>query len=207
MKKTWKIINQIRGKSKKTIKPLFIINNERIIERRIIANRFNDYFASIATKMNEATQLDEGIPIQNLPNFTEFMPKKYRNSMYLTDCTVDEIMEIIRELDNNKSSDIPISIIKKSAHITAPLLKTIFNNHMQHGTFPDELKIGKISPVYKKDNDELRLKITGLCPPYQYSGKFLKRQYTLGYIVILYLREYYMINNLDSEKVTPPHMH
>ena len=154
MKKTWRIINQIRGKSKKSIKPQFIINNEHIVERRIIANKFNDYFASIATKMNESANLDDGIPVQNLPNITEFMPQTCLNSMYLTDCTNDEIMSIIHELDNNKSSDIPISIIKKSAHITSPLLTIIFNNHMQRGTFPDELKIGKISPIYKKDDEQ-----------------------------------------------------
>ena len=32
MKKTWQIINQIRGKSKKSMKPQFIIDNERIVE-------------------------------------------------------------------------------------------------------------------------------------------------------------------------------
>ena len=37
-KKTWELINQIRGSIKKGIKPQFIINNERIIERRVIAN-------------------------------------------------------------------------------------------------------------------------------------------------------------------------
>ena len=37
-KKTWKIINELRGKNNQQIKPQFIINNEKIIERRVIAN-------------------------------------------------------------------------------------------------------------------------------------------------------------------------
>ena len=37
-KKTWQIINQLRGKQKRTMKDVFIIDNQRIIERRIIAN-------------------------------------------------------------------------------------------------------------------------------------------------------------------------
>ena len=37
-KKTWQIINQIRGKFKKVIKPQFLINNEKVIQRRVIAN-------------------------------------------------------------------------------------------------------------------------------------------------------------------------
>ena len=51
MKKTWQLINGIRGKNKRSIKPLFIIDNERVIDRRIIANKFNQYFTSIASNM------------------------------------------------------------------------------------------------------------------------------------------------------------
>ena len=39
-KKTWQIINELRGKKKKQSKPPFIINNERIMNRRVIANGF-----------------------------------------------------------------------------------------------------------------------------------------------------------------------
>ena len=31
----------------------------------------------------------------------------------------------------------------------------LYNQYIDTGTFPDELKIGKISPIYKKDNKEL----------------------------------------------------
>ena len=41
-RKTWKIINELRGKSKNQIKPSFIIDNKKIIDRRIIATKFNE---------------------------------------------------------------------------------------------------------------------------------------------------------------------
>ena len=41
-KKTWQIINELRGKAKYCIKSDFVINSERVICRRIIANRFNE---------------------------------------------------------------------------------------------------------------------------------------------------------------------
>ena len=72
------------------------------------------------------------------------------NSMVLFSCTPDEIMDIISELDNSKSSDIPIRIIKKASHIISPILSEHFNNHMTDGVFPEVLKVGKITPVYKK---------------------------------------------------------
>ena len=64
-------------------------------------------------------------------------------------------MEIIAELKNGKSSDIPIHVIKKSAIVISPYLTKYYNLSMQNGIFPDELKLGRISPVYKKDNEEL----------------------------------------------------
>ena len=54
-----------------------------------------------------------------------------------------------------KASDIPIKLVKRSTHVISPILRKYFNILMQLGKFPDELKIGKISPIYKKDNAEL----------------------------------------------------
>ena len=48
MKKTWEIIYSLRGKGKRQIKPKFIIDNEKIINRRVIANEFSKYFVSFA---------------------------------------------------------------------------------------------------------------------------------------------------------------
>ena len=59
-------------------------------------------------------------------------------------------MEIIKEFSNDKSSDFPIVVIKHCAKIIAPTLCQLYNMHMLRGTFPDELKLGIITPVYKK---------------------------------------------------------
>ena len=48
-KKTWEVINSIRGKCRREIKPSFILNDQRITDRRLIANEFNKYFTSIAS--------------------------------------------------------------------------------------------------------------------------------------------------------------
>ena len=50
-KGTWKISNEIRGKPKERIKPSFIINDVIVEERRAIANGFNSYFTTIASKL------------------------------------------------------------------------------------------------------------------------------------------------------------
>ena len=56
---------------------------------------------------------------------------------------------------NGKSSDIPIHIVKASSHVIAPCLAKYFNHCLMEGYFPDILKTGRISPIYKKENEEL----------------------------------------------------
>ncbi|KAL5268337.1 hypothetical protein ACHWQZ_G002262 [Mnemiopsis leidyi] len=153
-KKLWEIINNIRGKSRHEIKPSFKLDDRKITERRLIANEFNKYFVSIATKLNKGYCNDE-IPLEGLPSFTDYLPKSCPTSIYLSDCNQNEIMDIIEELKNGKSSDIPINVIKKSSAIISPHLAQLFNDCMKEGIFPDELKLGKVTPIYKKDNEEL----------------------------------------------------
>ena len=153
-KKTWQIINEIRGKRRREIKPNFVIDNERVTSRRVIANEFNKYFASIASNLNE-TYSSDLLRISSLPSFTDYLPTSISSSIYLRDCDCQEIKEIISELKNGKSSDIPIHVIKKSCTVIAPYLVKYFNKCMQDGYFPCELKTGRISPIYKKEDEQL----------------------------------------------------
>ena len=51
------------------MKPMFIIDNVKITNRRIIANEFNNYFVSLASNLNKAyTELGEArIHMYTLP--------------------------------------------------------------------------------------------------------------------------------------------
>ena len=159
MKKTWAVINELRGKHKTPTKPEFVINNRRITDRRIIANEFNKYFVSIATNMNNSVygEAGGGIQVNSFISFEEYLHNSNRsmNSIYLQDCTSDELSEIISKLENSKSSDIPIRVVKASTAIISPVLSSIFSNLMKDGIFPEELKIGNVTPIYKKDNKQL----------------------------------------------------
>ena len=99
----WKTINEIRGKEKRTIKPQFCCDGTRITERRLIANKFNEYFASIASKLNDGVYGE--IRLAPIPSFLEFMPKHNEKSIFLSDCSTTEISEIIASLKSGKASD------------------------------------------------------------------------------------------------------
>ena len=49
LKKTLSAINELRGKRNPAIDSKFVINNQLITDRRVIANEFNKYFVSLAT--------------------------------------------------------------------------------------------------------------------------------------------------------------
>ena len=154
-KKTWELINSIRGKQKRQIKPLFVIDNKKISNRRIIANEFNKYFVSLASNLNENYNALGEVGVSNIPDFSDYLPTSCASSIYLYDCEPEELAKIINELQTGKSSDIPILLIKKSSPIICTLLAKYFNHCMQEGMFPNELKTGKISPIYKKENEQL----------------------------------------------------
>ena len=154
LKKMWGVINELRGKKKSSINPKFIINNQLIGDRRVIANEFNKYFVSLAAKLNDPDDYSV-INIEPIQPFTVFLGQSNSSSIYLRECTSEEIEQIISELENNKASDIPVKIIKQSSRFISRFLARHINDSMAKGIFPDILKIGKITPVYKKDDKEL----------------------------------------------------
>jgi hypothetical protein len=82
--------------------------------------------------------------------------KYNRNSMFLTPTTEEEVVDLIKELDNKKSTrldDIPDYVIKKCHTKIKTALTHIINLSHSTGQFPDQLKRAKVKPLYKKGCD------------------------------------------------------
>ena len=155
-KKTWGIINELRGKAKSQLKDDFVIDGDRVRSRRAIANKFNQYFTSLAHNLNEQVlaNMSGGVQILPFDTFAQFMNKSVPKSIYLEDTNEVEITEIIGGFQNNKASDIPICVLKKTSHLIAGPISKLYNECMKLGTFPSPFKIGKVTPIYKKGNRE-----------------------------------------------------
>ena len=67
---------------------VFIIDNKRIIEQRVIANEFKKYFVSVGSKLNDKVEIQSG-------DFSNFLPRSQLNSMFLNECCEDEVSTII----------------------------------------------------------------------------------------------------------------
>ena len=121
------------------------VDNCIITDKKTIANKFNRYFCSLAEKLNNS--VDQTVN----SGFTHYLGAFEQSSIFLEDSTSNEVLEIIKEFKNDKSSDIPIFIIKHCAPIISPFLSKICNKQMRLGKFPNELELGRITPIYKKD--------------------------------------------------------
>ena len=115
VKKTWELINELRGKSNTKLKSSFIINGTIVKERRVISDEFNKYFASIALNLNEnaSKEWNNALPIIPIPHFSSFIGRRVNDSMFFEPSTNDEISSIINNLDNGKASDISIRVLKR----------------------------------------------------------------------------------------------
>ena len=125
-----------------------MIGNERIICRRIIAEKFNNYFVSLASNLNYETYNE--IPITSFPPFESYMSNSCESSIFMEDCNEQEILGIINDLQNGKASDIPIVTIKIARTVISPYLTRLYNSCFASGLFPKVLKISKITPIHKK---------------------------------------------------------
>ena len=77
-----------------------------------------------------------------------------KDSFYIDPTTSEEIIDILHECKNKQSSgwdDIPMSIIKTvGSHIAVPLAH-ICNLSFSSGIFPKQMKLAKVTPIYKND--------------------------------------------------------
>ena len=73
-----------------------------------------------------------------------------------------------------------------------------FNNLMSIGKFLDELKLGKITLIYKKKTMKSFSRTTDLYLHFRFSERFLKKLFMTDYTITLFHREH----SLVFEKIT-----
>ena len=76
-------------------------------------------------------------------NFRKFLPSpkipKIRDSIFLSHCKEKELIDIIKEFDNNKASDINIHVLKSSSKLIVRHLVNFFNKFLHLGIGTDRI--------------------------------------------------------------------
>ena len=117
----------------------------------MIPSNFIDYFTSIAN------QLTSNIPPpqRNAESYLK-IEDRMKQSFRVYQTYPSEVNSIIDDLkDNgNKVNSIATSALVGSKHIISPIICHLIDLFTQQGYFPDELKLGCITPIYKNGDRE-----------------------------------------------------
>ena len=122
-------------------------NGTTISDPKIIAEAFNDYFINIGN-------VDEPMNDQ----YTRYLHNKPHCNLIFHSITKDSVMQIINGLKPKSSTgidNISNKLLKSAKTFIVAPLTIVINQMFQVGKFPDLLKILKVLPIYKKDDDSL----------------------------------------------------
>ena len=81
---------------------------------------------------------------RNLSNCREF---------HLKEVSSEEVKKVIKSLNKKKSaisSCIPVKVLIDSVDTYVPIFTDIINSSIRNGTFPEELKLAEVTPLFKK---------------------------------------------------------
>merc|ERR1739842_6383 len=151
-KKTWEIINNVIRSTKVYTKGSLEDDDENEINESEIPSKFVNYFTSIASKLTAEIPPTRHNAASNLTNRND-------HTLILTPISPIEVNTIIDDLkDNgNKVNTIATSVLVESKHIVTPIICHLINLFVQQGYFPDNLKLGCITPIFK-NGDKKKIK-------------------------------------------------
>ena len=112
-----------------------------------MSETFNNFFSEIGGK------LAGNFSNENNSDLKKYLGNSVNHSMYLFNTTEAEILETIKSLKNTNSTgydDFSTKFVKLSAPFIAKDLAKIFNLAINTGIYPDNLKIAKVIPIFKK---------------------------------------------------------
>ena len=123
MKKTWSIIKNVKNNCKQSkANAPFFYNNSVITDKKIISDKFNDYFINVGKTL--AAQIPK-----SGPSFDKYFPEPNPKSIFLVPTNEREIGNIILNMKNSAPGHGGISakVIKPIKDILAPPLIYITN--------------------------------------------------------------------------------
>ena len=158
--KTWKYLNKFF--KKKQVSTNSLPNELKLPDSSIssdpqeIANELNKHFVS------KGPHLASQLPTAN-QSILKCMGPRNSSSIKFDESDTEEIINIVLDFENKNftgNDKIPAIILKWVIHLIAPILTIIFNKCINIGVYPESLKIGKVTPLFKNgdrsDGDNFR---------------------------------------------------
>jgi len=153
LKNTWKGINNlinVKNKTKGEFSSI-VVDGKLISEPKEIANKYNSYFSTIASKLRDKINTGN-------QNFKSYLRNRVDKSFFIFQTNKEEIIDIINELDGTKGTgphSIPTDVFKFIKEIVSESLSDIINLSFNTGIYIDCLKISRIIPIFKGKGDNM----------------------------------------------------
>ena len=154
IKNTWITIRNIISKSKemKNLPEFLNGNNGKIENDKEIAEEFNTFFTNIGPKL--ASQ----IPQINDKTFDSYLLNTNNCTFDFKNVSEETVTKIINDLPSKSSQGfdrLSTKLLKKLKNYLAQPITAILNQSFKSGIFPQKLKIAKIIPIYKNDDENI----------------------------------------------------
>ena len=148
IKNTWKGIKKLITLNHQPylVLNLLEVENLKLTNSKSIVNAFKNYFSSIGSNIANT------IPIIDI-SFEKFLNKSLFNSVFLSPVSTLEVEEEISNLNPSKSVgpfSIPTKLLKNLRFLLSGPLAYLFNCSFLTGVVPDQPKLARVIPIYKK---------------------------------------------------------
>ena len=149
-KTLWNTFGKILNSKKIKHNKMGSINSNGIKQNdpQSISETFNKFFSEIGGKLANKFTNDNS-------DFKNYLGTPTAESLILSNTSQSEILETIKKLKNTNSTGydgFSTKFVKLSAPLLAPALEQLFNLTISTGVYPDNLKIAKVIPIFKKGN-------------------------------------------------------
>ena len=124
------------------------VNKVDLFDHTKIAHEFNSFFTSIGKNLEN-----------KIPNASTQFAYFVKKSDFVTETkplSINELKDAFYSLKSNKSpgyDDISYNVIKKCFGSLCEPLKYLFNLSIEKSVFPDDLKIARVTPIYKDEDN------------------------------------------------------
>ena len=152
-RKSWDTLKHIinKKKSKSEIPPYFIDKDRRISGSQNIAEQFNKYFKSdqnLQVKLTLRTNY-------HLITTCKIRPRLLFSLIILPWWMLKKIISNSKPKSSTGYDNISSKLLKYIGDIVSVPLSVIVNQSLCTGIFPDKLKIAKVIPLYKKQDEKV----------------------------------------------------
>ena len=154
IKKTWSTINEIlnRTTKKRNLPDFFNIDGELVSHKETIANKFNSYFTNIGPELASKIKTNDD------KTFKDYLNTPCEHRFQFTPVTEHEVTRIIDMLKPKSShgfDGLSVKLLKLILKDISKSVTLVINQSLHTGIFPDLLKIAKVIPIHKKDDNTI----------------------------------------------------